>query len=193
MANKGRSDPDIFGGYTHYDENGRKTGRSEPGISGGYTNYDASGKKTGRSDPTVSGGFIHYDSDGRKTGRSEIKATGGFTHYDASGEKTGESYPMATGGFKHTSGTDGCYIATCIYGSYDCPEVCTLRSFRDQYLRRSLPGRVFINTYYAVSPRIVARFGKNGFFRKTARKLLDRFVSRLRTLGYSDSNYSDRK
>lgn len=25
----------------------------------------------------------------------------------------------------------GCYVATCVYGSYDCPEVWTLRRFRD--------------------------------------------------------------
>ena len=26
---------------------------------------------------------------------------------------------------------NGCYIATCVYGSYDCPQVLTLRRFRD--------------------------------------------------------------
>ncbi len=29
---------------------------------------------------------------------------------------------------------NGCYIATCVYGSYDCPEVWTLRRFRDDVL-----------------------------------------------------------
>ena len=50
MANKGRSEKNIFGGgYTHYDSNGKKIGRSEPNIfGGGYTNYDANGKKVGR-------------------------------------------------------------------------------------------------------------------------------------------------
>ncbi len=28
----------------------------------------------------------------------------------------------------------GCYIATCVYGSYDCPQVWTLRRFRDYTL-----------------------------------------------------------
>ena len=26
---------------------------------------------------------------------------------------------------------NGCYVATCVYGSYDCPEVWVLRRFRD--------------------------------------------------------------
>ena len=30
MANKGHTEPDLFGGgYTHYDKNGNKVGRSE--------------------------------------------------------------------------------------------------------------------------------------------------------------------
>ena len=33
MANKGKSEKNIFGGgYTHYDSNGKKIGRSEPNI-----------------------------------------------------------------------------------------------------------------------------------------------------------------
>ena len=39
------------------------------------------------------------------------------------------------------SAEEGCYIATCVYGAYDCPEVRTLRRFRDRYLRRAAPGR----------------------------------------------------
>ena len=31
MAKKGHSDPNLFGGYTHYDEHGKKTGSSQPG------------------------------------------------------------------------------------------------------------------------------------------------------------------
>lgn len=30
-----------------------------------------------------------------------------------------------------SSSNDGCYIATSVYGSYDCPEVWNLRCFRD--------------------------------------------------------------
>ena len=37
----------------------------------------------------------------------------------------------------------GCYIATCVYNSYDCPEVWTLRRFRDEYLEKYYLGRLF--------------------------------------------------
>ena len=31
----------------------------------------------------------------------------------------------------------GCYVATAVYGSYDCPEIWTLRRFRDKVLART--------------------------------------------------------
>ena len=30
---------------------------------------------------------------------------------------------------------NGCYIATCVYENYDCPQVWTLRRFRDETLK----------------------------------------------------------
>ena len=41
----------------------------------------------------------------------------------------GHSAPGLFGGYNHSD--SGCYIATCVYGSYDCPQVQTLRRFRD--------------------------------------------------------------
>jgi len=46
----------------------------------------------------------------------------------------------------------GCYIATACYGSYNCTQVLTFRNFRDEYLSQTLAGRMFIKTYYALSP-----------------------------------------
>ena len=74
MADKGRSEKNIFGGgYTHYDSNGKKIGRSEPNIfGGGYTNYDANGKKVGRTEQNFfGGGYTTYDNKGNKVGRTE--------------------------------------------------------------------------------------------------------------------------
>jgi len=53
---------------------------------------------------------------------------------------------------KQHSQSGGCYIATACYGSYDCTQVLTFRNFRDEYLNRTLAGRMFIKTYYALSP-----------------------------------------
>ena len=54
----------------------------------------------------------------------------------------------------------GCYIATAVYGSYDCPQVWTLRRFRDHTLAASWYGRTFLHAYYAVSPTLVKWFGR---------------------------------
>ncbi|SFL70069.1 CFI-box-CTERM domain-containing protein [Pelosinus propionicus] len=49
----------------------------------------------------------------------------------------------------------GCFIATTIYGDYDAPQVLTLRRFRDKILGQSVLGRIFINTYYTLSPILI--------------------------------------
>jgi hypothetical protein len=50
----------------------------------------------------------------------------------------------------------GCYVATAVYGSYDCPQVWTLRRYRDNQLAKTWYGRLFIHTYYAISPTFLA-------------------------------------
>ena len=94
--------------------------------------------------------------------------------------------------YSSSSSDDGCYIATCVYGSYDCPPVWTLRRFRDGTLRSNAVGRAFIRIYYAVSPRLVRRFGKVGWFRMFWRVVLDRMVAGLRKKGVSSAPYRDR-
>ena len=90
------------------------------------------------------------------------------------------------------SSSDGCYIATAVYGSYDCPEVWTLRRFRDEYLKGSVFGRLFVRFYYAVSPGLVRRVGGRDFFRKPVKRVLDQFVIHLKNKGYQDTPYDDR-
>lgn len=191
MANKGRSSKGVFGTIHHYDEHGKKVGRSEPGLFGGYTNYDAKGKKIGRSSPGMFGGYKHYDNHGHKVGSSEPGLFGSYNNYDAKGKKIGSSDPGLFGDYHH-SDSQGCYIATCIYGSYDCPQVWTLRRFRDHTLARTLPGRVFIRCYYAVSPTLVKWFGQSPWFRRLWQGILDPMVQRLRRSGVEDTPYRDR-
>lgn len=64
----------------------------------------------------------------------------------------------------------GCFIATSVYGSYDCPEVWTLRRFRDNKLATNLFGRVFIRVYYFISPTLVRLFGKKHGFKIFVKK-----------------------
>lgn len=86
----------------------------------------------------------------------------------------------------------GCYVATAVYGSYDCPEVWTLRRFRDDTLDRTWYGRAFIHTYYAVSPTLVRWFGACGWFQRLFRAPLDRLVARLHRHGVQDTPYRDK-
>ena len=86
----------------------------------------------------------------------------------------------------------GCYIATAVYGSYDCPEVWTLRRFRDYSLDKTFPGRVFIKFYYAISPKLVKWFGKSMIFKSMCRRPLDKLVSLLRVKGYKNTPYYDK-
>lgn len=85
----------------------------------------------------------------------------------------------------------GCYVATCVYGSYNTSEVWVLRRFRDSYLRKSLLGRMFIKVYYFISPIIIKFFGENKLFRKINHKLLNSLVHKLINKGYSSSPYRD--
>lgn len=87
----------------------------------------------------------------------------------------------------------GCYIATAVYGSYDCPQVWTLRRYRDNILAGTWCGRLFVAFYYAVSPILVKRFGKTQWFKNMWKPKLDRMVERLNEKGVADTPYQDRQ
>lgn len=93
---------------------------------------------------------------------------------------------------KISSSGSGCYVATCVYGSYDCPQVWTLRRYRDNTLAATWYGRAFIHTYYAVSPTIVKWFGNTQWFKKLCKNKLDKMVATLRSNGVEDTPYQDK-
>lgn len=91
--------------------------------------------------------------------------------------------------FEKTGGA--CYIATCVYGSYDCPQVWTLRRFRDYTLSKTWHGKLFIKCYYAISPILVKWFGQTKKFKMFWRKYLDNKVKRLNRSGIKNTYYQD--
>lgn len=92
-----------------------------------------------------------------------------------------------------SSSSGGCYIATCVYGSYDCPQVWTLRRYRDYTLAQTWYGRAFVHLYYAISPTLVKWFGHTEWFRGFWKSKLDRMVSDLQKNGVENTAYQDRK
>ena len=90
-----------------------------------------------------------------------------------------------------TQKSGGCYVATCVYGSYDCPQVWTLRRFRDFILAKTWYGRVFVKIYYLISPQFVKLFGDNKLFKSLCKHILDKMVSNLKIKGFSDDKYYD--
>lgn len=92
---------------------------------------------------------------------------------------------------KNTS-NGGCYVATAVYGSYDCPEVWVLRRFRDYSLAQTWYGRIFIKIYYAISPLLVKWVGGKAWFMDLFRPMIDKMVTRLKSKGFVDSPYNDK-
>lgn len=86
----------------------------------------------------------------------------------------------------------GCYIATCVYGSYDCPQVWTLRRFRDYILDETWYGRLFIKCYYVISPTLVKLFGETKWFKNFWKSRLDKMVYELNCSGVEDTYYQDK-
>ena len=87
--------------------------------------------------------------------------------------------------------TGACYIATAVYGSYDCEEVWTLRRFRDYKLAKTFFGRLFIKFYYSTSPTLIRWFGHKETFKKFWKTVLDSFVRDLNKKGYDSTPYND--
>lgn len=90
------------------------------------------------------------------------------------------------------AGNGHCYVATAVYGSYNCPQVWTLRRYRDYTLAETWYGRAFIRIYYAISPTLVKWFGECAWFKNLWKPKLDKMVESLNRNGVADTPYEDR-
>ena len=66
----------------------------------------------------------------------------------------------------------GCFIATACYGDYESPEVKEFRRFRDNVLLKYYFGRLFISSYYFISPPFADFISKSEKTKKIIRKVL---------------------
>ncbi|MBQ2793325.1 MAG: leucine-rich repeat domain-containing protein [Clostridia bacterium] len=110
----------------------------------------------------------------------------------ASAPSSSSSSSSSSNHSQTATSSGGCYVATCVYGSYDCPQVWTLRRYRDDTLASTWYGRLFIRTYYAVSPTLVKWFGNTNWFKKLWKDKLDRMVAKLQINGVEDTPYEDK-
>lgn len=78
---------------------------------------------------------------------------------------------------QETTHKEGCYIATAVYGNYDAKEVKILRKFRDEYLSKRSWGRLFIKTYYKVSPSIANKMKNMKGINNSVKLILDKIVA----------------
>ncbi len=74
----------------------------------------------------------------------------------------------------------GCFIATAAYGTLFSKEIQILRYWRDNKLKTSKIGNLFIEFYYSLSPPIANFIRDKHLFRKCVRMVLNPFVRFLK-------------
>jgi len=121
---------------------------------------------------------------------SQLKTLPGYIHSSSSsssgtllshkhGKQTnkGQSYSSQV---SSKSSSDECYIATMVYGDYNHPQVIVLRTFRDEKLLNTMPGKSFVNFYYKVSPYFVKICKNQKYINQLIKKLLDILIERVK-------------
>ena len=73
-----------------------------------------------------------------------------------------------------------CFIATAAYGTPFAKEIDVLRNWRDEVLETSYPGRLFIKTYYTLSPPVADNISDSSIKRKAVRTVLGPIVKILK-------------
>lgn len=143
---------------------------------------------------SFSGGIKSHPVSKYITMESKQKATADIRRYHEIIKLCDPTYviPAVEEPKPQASNSGGCYVATAVYGSYDCPQVWTLRRYRDYTLAETWHGRAFIHTYYAISPTLVKWFGNTTWFKKLWRGKLDKMVKRLNNDGVLNTPYEDR-
>ena len=90
------------------------------------------------------------------------------------------SYGGGSGVSSTPTSTSGCFIATAAYGTPFSEEIDVLRNWRDDFLEASYPGRLFIRTYYSLSPPVADNISESDGKRKIVRTALGPIVKILR-------------
>ena len=79
-----------------------------------------------------------------------------------------------------STSSSGCFIATAAYGTPFSEEIDVLRNWRDNFLEASYPGRLFIRTYYTLSPPVADNISESDGKRKIVMTALGPIVKVLK-------------
>jgi len=71
---------------------------------------------------------------------------------------------------------EGCFIATAVYGTTDCYELEILRKFRDNKLKNTKAGALFVKYYYKFSPPIAKWLKKHSYISYNIKVVLNLIV-----------------
>lgn len=82
-------------------------------------------------------------------------------------------------GFTKKTKPSGCYIATMAYGDYEHPQVKILREFRDDVILKYYFGKLFVNIYYFISPKLVFLLKNLNTINRIIKKLLDKLIEKI--------------
>lgn len=78
--------------------------------------------------------------------------------------------------------TSGCFIVTATYGTGSYDQIAVFYRFRDEFLLKSTPGRLFTQAYYMLSPYPATAIRRSKTLKAASRFFLDRLaraISRL--------------
>ena len=128
---------------------------------------------------------------GTVTGLDNEKEYFVFLQWEPGGLKTSECVsgkPSPNFSLTELNGEDGarvvdfrCFIATAAYGTPLHDDIALFRSFRDDVLMPTLPGRLLVSTYYAVSPVIADYISDHPVLKAWVRARLEKVARWLRS------------
>jgi Clp amino terminal domain, pathogenicity island component len=154
---------------------------SSGSAGGGGANYFSSDKS---SDGIQGSGHILLGNLGAMASGSSSSEVGGGSSSSGSGDcdpsQLGDCSGCDVGDCGGCEPSCDCFIATAVYGDYNASQVVSLRNFRDAKLMPYLVGRLFVNTYYHLSPPIAEKLKTSPHLAKLVRHILDIFVKCLK-------------
>lgn len=116
---------------------------------------------------------------GSSNGKSSIPSTKNIRHINVVKPHSVNISTSLNSNSSTQKKSEGCYIATMVYGDYDHPKVMILRRYRDNILVKSIYGRAFIKTYYWLSPKLVKILSNYKRINSIIRCMLDKIVEKL--------------